>query len=183
MKKIRLIIVAALAMTLAACGNKSTAPTENATAKESVGENSSKEVTYITYTNEKYGFSVEVPAGMVQKGEAMGDEGTVFSADMDGFALNRIDISGTRQFVDMDYTPAMVKEEFKYWTANKDIASEECGDDYFTYTTKGEMLTEMTYNVYKGNSAALITIYYDAEHEKQLGGEVARHVFSSVKFK
>ena len=81
MKKITLILLAAVAMTFVACGNRG-------------GKNA--ETTYQTYTNEKYGFTVEVPSTMTQRGESMGDEGTVFSLESkkDEITFNRIDISG-----------------------------------------------------------------------------------------
>ena len=71
MKKITLIMFAALAMTFVACGNKGGDGAEGKNGKNA-------ETKYQTYTNDKYGFTVEVPSTMVQRGEAMGDEGTVF---------------------------------------------------------------------------------------------------------
>ena len=179
-------MLAALTITFAACGNKSgNAAGENKDEKKI--ENTSEEKatpTYITYTNEKYGFSVEVPDGMTRNGELMGEEGTVYSIeDGSGISLNRIDISGGKQIFDEEYTPEKVKKDFEYWTENKDVFSKECGDDYFEYIMKGELLTELYHFVYKGNKVAMISVCYDADHEKQLGGEVAKHVFNSVTFK
>jgi len=200
MKKLAFITIAALTMILAACGNqddtKKDGKSENETSSqasnqdETNGENKSKgtttgEVSYITYTNEKYGFSVDVPKGMIQKGELMGDEGTVFSADSDdsGITFNRIDISGGKQYFDEEYTPEKVKEEFEDWLDGKDVTTKECGDNYFSYTIKGQYVNELHRFVYNGTKKAMISICYEDDHEKQLGGEVAEHVFNSVKFK
>ena len=204
MKKYVLIAIAALAMTFAACDNKgdktsdkTTSEAARETTKQSVDEDVKPDVvevkdietkqiesSYITYINEKYGFSVEVPSGMEQKGESMGEDGTVFSAEENGsdFVLNRIDISCGKQFFDEEYTPEKVKEEFAFWSKGKEITDTVCGDDYYSFIIRGEMLTEMYYHLYKGSTYALVSICFDADHEKQLGGEVAEHVFKSAKF-
>lgn len=33
-----------------------------------------------------------------------------------------------------------------------------------------------------GTKVAMVVICYDKEHEAQLGGDVAKHVFESIKF-
>ena len=186
MKKYAMIAIAALTMTFAACGNQGDNKTEgNAETTAEVDKAEAKaETTYITYTNDKYGFSVDIPDWMEQKGEAIGDEGTVFSGETKDakIILNRIDISCGKQFFDEEYTPEKVKEEFEFWSKGKEITDSVCGDDYYSFTVKGEMLTEMYCHLYKGSTYALLSISFDAAHEKQLGGEVAEHVFKSAKF-
>ena len=112
MKKYALIVLAALAMTFAACGNKNDSAGSNAGSENKDGKKA--ETTYKTYTNEKYGFTVEVPSGMTQRGESMGEEGTVFSLENENEALtfNRIDISGNENW-DGDYTIEGVIEALK----------------------------------------------------------------------
>lgn len=192
MKKILFITIAAMAMTFAACGNKSAKSetesegtekeTENATSEGT--ENASEEVSYMTYTNDKYGFSVEVPAGMEKRGESMGDEGTVFSADKGSeVTFNRIDISGSTQIFDEEYTPEKVKAEFDRLMENREVTSKECGDNYYTCTIDGDFVTQIDYSVFSGTRCVSVTICYEPDHEQQLGGEVAKHVFNSIKFK
>ena len=64
----------ALAMTFVACGNQGGNGAESKNDKKA-------ETKYQIYTNDKYGFTVEVPSNMTQRGEAMGEEGTVFSLE------------------------------------------------------------------------------------------------------
>lgn len=179
MKKFAFIAMAALAMTFVACGNQNGA--NNSAEKK---EKATKEVTYKIYTNEKYGFTVEIPETMTQRGEAMGEEGTVFSWEDESSAVtfNRIDISGSEQIFGEDYTIEGVKESLAEWRDFSEFSSQETGDNYFTSTTLGQYVNEIDHIVVNGPIMVSIAVCYDPEHEKELGGEVAEHVFKSVKF-
>lgn len=133
-----------------------------------------------TYTNEKYGFSVEVPGNLRQIVGLLPEEGTVFSADPDGgMQLNRIDITGSEELFGEEYSQEKIKSDLEFWGEN---ASEtELFADGFTFTRPGE-ITEITKHVYKGTKKVMVTIYYDADHADQLGGDVAQKVFDSIKF-
>ena len=72
LKKFTLIMLAALTMVFVACGNQGGNGAESKNDKKA-------ETKYQIYTNDKYGFTVEVPSNMTARGEAMGEEGTVFS--------------------------------------------------------------------------------------------------------
>ena len=175
--------MAALAMTFTACGNK------NGEKAESNGENAENvesEAAYITYTNDKYGFTMEVPNGLYQNEEptATNEDGTIYLIEKGGLVFNSISVTGGKQIFDEDYTPEKVKAEYEEEMEGKeDVASQECGDDYFTYTIKGDYCTEIHRNVYSGPKRVYLTICYEPEHEAQLGGEVAEHVAQSLKFK
>ena len=181
MKKFAFLAVAALAMTFAACGNQNGANTK----KGAKDEKAPKEVTYMTYTNDKYGFTVEVPEGMTRRGEAMGDEGTVFSLEDDshGITFNRIDISGNENHYGEDYDIKKEAEDLMEFFDYSDRINVEIGDNYFTSTAPSESITQIDYIVVNGPKMVSIAICYEPEFEKQLGGEVAQHVFKSVKFK
>lgn len=134
----------------------------------------------ITYTNEKYGFTVEVPGDLRQIVGLMPDDGTVFSADPEGaMQLNRIDITGTEQIFGEEYTPEMIQSDLEFWTG--DTAEKEMLADGFTYTVPGE-ITQMSKHVFKGSKKIMVTIYFDADHADQLGGDAAKKVFDSIKF-
>jgi len=179
MKKLVFIAMAALVMMTVACNNKS--QKENTAEGE---ETTEQKAAWQTYTNDNYGYSIEVPGEMEKRETLTEDNGTIYSFDGDAdFTFNRIDITGGKQIFDEEYTPEKVKEEFDYWTENKEITDVEVGDNYFTYTTLGDDLTQIDHHVYNGNRYVLVTICYDAEHEKDLSGEVADHVFKSIKFK
>ena len=180
MKKFTFFAIAALAMTFAACGNQNGANT-----KKENKEEAPKAVTYMTYTNDKYGFTVEVPEGMTRRGEAMGDEGTVFSLEDDSHSVtfNRIDISGSTQMYGEDYDIKKEAEDMMEFFDYSDRTNVEIGDNYFTSTAPGESITQIDYIVVNGPRMVSIAICYEPEFEKQLGGEVAQHVFKSVKFK
>ena len=180
MKKLIFVTVAALAMMTIACsGNKS--QKEDAAGGEQQTE---QKATWQTYTNDNYGYSVEVPADMEKRETLTEDNGTIYSYDGDeGITFNRIDITGGKQIFDEEYTPEKVKDEFAYWTENKEIINEECGDNYFTYTIPGDDLTQIDYYCYKGTKYVIVTICFDNDHKEALGGEVAEHVFKSIQLK
>ena len=181
MKKLAFLAIAALAMTFAACGNQNGANTK----KGAKDEKAPKEVTYMTYTNDKYGFTVEVPKGMTRRGEAMGDEGTVFSLEDESHSItfNRIDISGNENKFGEDYDIKKEAESIMDFYDFSDRTNVEIGDNYFTYTSPDPMATQINYIVVNGTKMVSIAICYEPDFEKQLGGEVAQHVFKSVKFK
>ena len=83
------LVISALALALAACGgNKGGA---QSTDNESTGTEGN--VSYITYTNEKFGYSVEVPDYLSKRETMLEENGTIFSDDdPEGVTLNRIDL-------------------------------------------------------------------------------------------
>ena len=179
MKKLVFIAMAALVMMTVACNNKS--QKENTAEGE---ETTEQKAAWQTYTNDNYGYSIEVPGEMEKRETLTEDNGTIYSFDGDAdFTFNRIDITGGKQIFDEEYTPEKVKEEFDYWTENKEIINEEVGDNYFTYTIPGDDLTQIDYYCFKGSTYVIVTICFDNEHAEALGGEVAAHVFKSVKIK
>ncbi len=183
MKKLVFIAMTALVMMAVACNSKS--QKENAAEGEQQTEQQTEQkAAWQTYTNDNYGYSIEVPGEMEKRETLTEDTGTIFSFDGDAdFTFNRIDITGGKQIFDEEYTPEKVKEEFAYWTENKEIINEEVGDNYFTYTIPGDDLTQIDYYCFKGSTYVIVTICFDNEHAEALGGEVADHVFKSVKIK
>lgn len=181
----KLMILAAIALTLTACGNKNNANTE----KEGDNADNNTETAapkWKTYTNEKHGFSMEVPAGLTQRETMLPEDGTIFSDDgAEGITFNRIDITGHKSIFDEEYTPEKVREEFEDWTGplSEDIDAKECGDNYFTYSIKGNMVNELHKHMYKGTEMVAVVIIYEPDNEDKLGGAVAEHVFNSIKFK
>ena len=177
MKKSTLIMLTAIAMTFVACGNNGGDGAESKNGKNA-------ETKYQIYTNDKYGFTVEVPSVMTQRGEAMGDEGTVFSLESkkDEITFNRIDISGDTNW-EGDYTIESVVESLKDWHDFSEFTDVKQGDNYITYTIPGQYVTQIDYFVINGPKKVSISVCYEPGFEKQLGGEVAQHVFNSVTFK
>lgn len=171
-------MLAALTMVFVACGNQGGNGAESKNGKNA-------ETKYQIYTNDKYGFTVEVPSNMTQRGEAMGDEGTVFSLESkkDEITFNRIDISGDENNYGEDYDIKKVAEGIMDFYDFSDRTNVEIGDNYFTYTAPGETITQIDYIVVNGPKMVSMAICYESGFEKQLGGEVAQHVFKSVKFK
>ena len=178
MKKITLIMLAALAMAFVACGNQGGNSAESKNDKKT-------ETKYQTYTNDKYGFTVEVPSVMTQRGESMGDEGTVFSLESkeDEFTFNRIDISGEDNNSGEDYNVQEYVDSYMEFFDTSDYTNVEVGDNYFTFTSASDLVTQISYMVFNGPKMVSIAVCYEPGFEKQLGGEVAQHVFKSVTFK
>ncbi len=181
-KMMKTLAIAALTLALAACGgNKGGAQSADGQSTEAKGN-----VSYITYTNEKYGYSVEVPDYLTKRETMVEDNGTIFSDDgAEGMTLNRIDIGAYESMFVEEYTPEKVKEEFDEEIAkhaDDGLTSSECGDNNYTYSLKGEYVNEMYYVLYKGNKSLSVTICYEPDHAKKFEGEVADHVFKSAKF-
>lgn len=178
--------MATLALMTTACGDKKSKEQADG-EKEGVevkNEGKAEEPAWQTYENAKYGYSIEVPADMTKRETMTEDDGTIYSYDGDeGVTFNRIDISGGRQIFDEEYTPELVQKDFENWTDNMEVDSKECHDTWYSYTIKGELFTEMHRHIFKGTKKCLVMVCYDADHEAELGGEVAEHIFSSVKFK
>ena len=173
------LAIAALTLVLAACGgNKGVA---HSTDNESEGN-----VSYITYTNEKFGYSVEVPDYLSKRETMLEENGTIFSDDgPEGATLNRIDIGAYESMFVEEYTPEKVKEEYEEEIAkhtDDGLTSSECGDNYYTYALKGDYVNEIYYVTFKGNKSLNVTICYEPDHASRFTGEVADHVFKSAKF-
>ena len=182
-KMMKTMAIAALTLLLAACGgNKGGAQSTDSQSTETAD----KKVSYITYTNEKYGYSVEVPDFLTKRDTQIEENGTIFSDDgPEGVTLNRIDIGAYESMFVEEYTPEKVKEDFEEEVAKRgdDITSKECGDNYYTFTSKGEYVNETTYVTFKGNVSLTVSIYCEPDHASKFTGEVVDHVFKSAKFK
>lgn len=179
MKKIVFMALAVLAMMTTACDNKKS-KTEAAEGEQTEQQGQ----TWQTYTNDNYGYSVEVPGDMSKRETLTEDNGTIYSYDgEEGVTFNRIDITGGEQIFGEEYTPEKVKDDYAFWTENKEIINEELGDDYFTYTIPGDKLTQTDYHVFKGSKYVVVSICYEPGFKDKLSGDVAKHVFQSIKFK
>jgi len=187
MKKVLFMAFAALAMTFAACGNKS----NNGAAGNDAGaaaEETAKNEAYQTYTNEKYGYSVEVPGWMTRHDPEYGaEEGTIFMNNPeDMFDINRIETTGSDSgHLYEPWTPEGVKSRFEMELEDlSDVTSKECKDMEYTYTrTSEEGHVTITHTIYKDMKMASVTIDYDANMADKLGGDVAKKIMSSLKLK
>ena len=169
MKKLMIMAVAAMALTLAACSSKGGSD-------------------YQTYNNPKYGYSIEVPSWMIQHDPQIGaEEGTVFMNNPDNmFDINRIDLYASNSgYVFDPWTPENVEKRFVSETEEmSDLVSQECKDQEFTYTRKsddGHITIHKA--IFKDMTMATVTIDYDADMADKLGGAVADHILSSLKIK
>lgn len=180
MKKVLFVAMAMLAL-MASCGNKS--------QKEGAAEAEQKS-TWQTYTNDNYGYSIEVPGDMTKRETMVEENGTIFSYDgEEGVTLNRIDITGSKDMFGDEYTPERIKAYYEDEIAIMNPTSSECGDNYYTYTILGGehgdkiQCDQINYYVYNGSRCVSVVVCYEKDHADKLGGEVAEHVFKSVKFK
>lgn len=181
MKKLFLMAIAALAMTFTACGNKS------ANNAEAGAEGEGEQEGYIVYTNDTYGFTVEVPAWMKRVDPKVDPESgpTFMSNPDDMFDLNRVTIYGDNDgYVYDPWTPENVKKRFDSTIEDmSDVTEQECKDMEFCYTRKGDGHTTIEYNKFKDMKQVTITIDFDDDKADRLGGDVAKHIFESVTIK
>ena len=180
----RIILVFATACMLLSCGKKAVS-TEKETAND-IAENAEN---LQIYTNDKYGFSVSLPAEL-KRSESLitGDDDSAiyYTPDTEegGICLNRVDIGGSKQIFDEVYTPEKVKEEFENDTSGKEgLLKKECKDMEFSYYITGEYVTEIHRCVYSGTKKAEVIVCFEKDHESQLGGDIAEKILASLKFK
>ena len=180
MKKIVFMAMAALALMTTACDNKKS-KTEAAEGEQT----EQQEQTWQTYTNDNYGYSVEVPGDMSKRETLIEDDGTIFSYDgEEGFTFNRIDIAGFKDIMDEEYTPERIKARYEDDIANKEVTSSECGDNYYTYSILGgEYCDQINYYLFNGSRYVTVVVCYEPDFKDKLGSDVAKHVFQSIKFK
>ena len=179
MKKVLFVAMAAVAMMTTACGNKS----QKDGAAE--GEQQEQKAAWQTYTNDNYGYSVEVPGDMTKRETMTEDNGTIYSYDgKEGVTLNRVDITGGKDMFDDEYTPERIKARYEDDITNKDVTSSECGDNYYTYSILGgESCDEIDYYFFNGSRYVTVVVCYEPKCKDKLGGDVAKHIFNSIKFK
>ncbi|MCR4602217.1 MAG: hypothetical protein K5683_01615 [Prevotella sp.] len=187
MKKVFIMAFAALAMTFAACGNKSNSGAGGNEAGATAEETSKGDATQV-YNNEKYGYTVEVPGFMTRHDPEYGAEtGTIFMNNPDDmFDINRIETYGSDNgHLYEPWTPEGVKSRFEMETEElTDVTSKECKDLEFTYTrTSEEGHVTINHSVFSGMKMASVTIDYDANMADKLGGDVAKKIMSSLKIK
>ena len=182
MKKVLFVAMAALAMMTTSCGNKAQ---KEVTAEGEQAEQTEQKATWQTYTNDNYGYSIEVPGDMSKRETLTEENGTIYSYDGDeGITFNRIDITGGKDMFDDEYTPERIKARYEDDITNKDVTSSECGDNYYTYSILGgEYCDEIDYYFFNGNRYVTVVVCYEPDFKDKLGGDVAKHVFQSIQFK
>ena len=182
MKKEFFMALAVAAMTLTACGNKN-----NAAANGEAAENDSKASGYVVYENEKYGYSVEVPAWMTRHDpELSAETGTIYLNDPDNlFDLNRIETYGSDNGYLYDpFTPETVKKRFESdMETRTDAIDVVLSDSDYYYTIPDEAHKTITREVFKGMKMVSVTIDFDDDMADKLGGDVAKHILESIKIK
>jgi len=187
MKKVLFMAFAAVAMTFAACGNKSNSGAAGNDA-EAAAEETTKGDAAQVYNNEKYGYSVEVPGFMTRHDPEVGaEEGTIFMNNPeDMFDVNRIETYGSDSgHLYEPWTPEGVKSRFEMDIEDlTDVTSKECKDMEYAYTrTSEEGHVTIVHAIFKDMKMATVTIDYDANMADKLGGDVAKKIMSSLKFK
>lgn len=181
MKKFFLMAMAALAMTFTACGNK------NGAKAEAEGEAEGEKEGYVVYSNDKFGYSVEVPAWMQRVDPQVGDDnGTTYMSNKDDmFDLNRVSLySSDNGYLYDPWTPENVKKRFDSTIEDmSNITDQELKDMEFTITRKSDGHTTIEYNVFKDMKTVVVTIDFDDDKADKLGGDVAKHIIESVTIK
>ena len=185
MKKSLITIAAIAAMLLVAgCAGKSASTTTETTTDEEAA--APVEVTYETYTVEKYGVSVDVPQGMHRTDDPVMDNGAIWSYVAEGSGDFPIDASmsvGVYETYFGDYTQEKVAQYFNE-DIPEDATTKELGDMEYTYSVEGEgdFINEFHRVVYFGNKSIDVTVSYTAKYADKLGGDVREHIFQSLKW-
>ncbi len=180
-------IAAIAAMLLVAgCAGKSASTTTETTTDEEAA--TPVEVTYETYTVEKYGVSVDVPQGMRRTDDPVMDNGGCWSfvpEESGDFAVDAaVQFSVNETYFD-DYTPEKVEQYFNE-DIPSDATSKELGDMEYTYSVEGEgddYINEYHRVMYKGKLCADVMVSYTTKYADKLGGETRDHILQSMKWK
>ena len=126
MKKVLFsIAIVAAGLFVASCGNKNATSTANEGQAEQAAEG------FTTYTNDKFGYSVDVPDWMTRHDPEMGDgNGTIYLSNPDDMLdINRIDIGAYNDSFDEAFTPERVKSRFESDIEDlNNVTEKECGD-------------------------------------------------------
>lgn len=177
-------IAAIAAMLLVAgCAGKSASTTTETTTDEEAA--TPVEVTYETYTVEKYGVSVDVPQGMHRTDDPVMDNGAIWSYVAEGSGDFPIDASmsvGVYETYYGDFTQEKVAQYFNE-DIPEDATTKELGDMEYTYSVEGEYINEYHRVMYKGNLCADVTVAYTEKYADKLGGDIRDHILQSMTWK
>lgn len=181
MKKTTMILLVAMAMTFAACGNKGSKTNSDAEKKSN---DAPAEVAYEQITVEKYGVTFDILKGMRRTDNPVSDNGGVWTLvpenDSD-FAVYATVQAGVYESWFGDYDDERIQREF-----DEDIPAEaeknlDLEKKEYTYSIDGDV-KEFHRVIFKGNQQINIMVAYTDRWEPKLGGEVRDHILSSAKF-
>ncbi len=143
---------------------------------------------YKLYTNEKYGFSVEIPSFMKQHNAADKDpaEGADFWRNPDDiWDINRIAIlANDNGYLGDPYTPEKVKMSYELNIEDyKHLGDKGCEDNRYFFIIPSDGHATIECRVFSGMRMVYVTIDFDDDMAEKLGGDVARHIMKSISFK
>ena len=176
--------IAAIAAMLfvAGCAGKSASTTTETTNDEEAA--APVEVTYETYTVEKYGVSVDVPQGMHRTDNPVMDNGGCWSMVPEDAGDLPIDAAvqfSVNETYFGDYTKEKVEQYFNE-DIPEDATEKQLGDMEYSYSVEGEYINEYHRVMYKGNLCADVMVSYTDKYADKLGGDVREHIFQSLKW-
>lgn len=189
MKKFMMSFVALAAMLLVtSCGNKNanTNAGAEAEAEAATEAEAPAEVTFETFTVEKYGVTIDVPKGMRRTDDPVMDNGAIWSFvpedDPDDFPIYAaMDVSVYESFYS-DYTDEKIQEEFNSIPEDATDKKLDLENKEYYYAIEGGTINEYHRVIFKGNQSATTIVSYTDKYAKKLGGEVRDRILNSLSF-
>ena len=184
MKKLTVLVIAALATTFAACGNQGGSDTNNTNTEEPKNE-APAEVAYEQISIEKYGVTFDILKGMRRTDDpSTSDNGGVWTLvpeDDDDFPIYAtVQCSVYESFLG-DFDDERIQSDFDNEIPEEAEKTLNLEKKEYTYSV-GDDIKEFHHVYYKGNQQISILVAYTDRWEPQLGGEVRDHILNSVKF-
>lgn len=179
MKKITMIAIAALAMTISSCGNKG--GNNNSTPKTNEASN---EVAYEQFTIEKYGVTFDIPKGMRRTDDPSSDNGgcwTFVPEKDDDFPIYASVEIGVYESWLGPYDDERIKREFDEDVPEEAEKQLDMEKKEYTYSV-GESIKEFHRVIFKDNQQINVMVAYTDRWEPKLGGEIRDHILNSAKF-
>lgn len=182
MKQLSVLVIAALAMSFAACGTQGGSNTNNTT--EEPKNEAPAEVAYEQITIEQYGVTFDILKGMRRTDNPASDNGgswTLVPEDDDDFPIYAtVQCSVYESFLGT-FDDERIQSEFDNEIPKEAEKKLDLEKKEYTYSV-GENIKEFHHVYFKDNQQINILVAYTDRWEPKLGGEVRDHILNSVKF-
>lgn len=177
MKKTTMIVMAAMLLAFAACGNKGS-------NTNSDKKNNATEVAYEQFNIEKYGVTFDLLKGMRRTDDPAGDNGgawTLVPKNDNDFPIYASVQIGVYESWFGPYDDERIQREFNEDIPEEAVKNLDLEKKEYTYSIDGD-IKEFHRVIFKDNQQINVLVSYTDRWEPKLGGEVRDHILNSAKF-